>query len=67
MSGNKGSQKSIKISEKLHKFLVDRGTKSDSFEDVIWRLIGQKEISQEDVKSLPPEYAPKLNEGKRKR
>lgn len=58
-------KKSIKVSKKLKKYLLDRGTKSDSFEDVIWRLIGMKEISKEDFKQIPPKYIDKLNEGKK--
>lgn len=60
-------EKSIKVSSKLHTFLLDRATKREDFEDVIWRLIGQKQISQEDKDKLPPEYVPKLNSGKRNR
>ena len=41
---------SIKVSKKLKQYLLDRGTKSDSFEDIIWRLIGMKEIKKEDLK-----------------
>lgn len=32
-------KKNIVISEKLHSFLVDKGKKKESFEDIIWRLI----------------------------
>lgn len=60
-------KQSIKVSKKLRQYLLDRGTKSDSFEDVIWRLIGMKEISVADHKKLPPEYSRKLNQGKKKR
>ena len=31
--------KSLKISEKLHEYLLAQGSKSETFEDVIWRLI----------------------------
>ncbi len=59
--------KGIKVSEKLHKYLLDRATKREDFEDVIWRLIGMKEISKEDLKQIPPKYVGKLNQRKRKK
>ncbi len=58
-------KQSIKVSKKLKKYLLDRGTKSDSYEDIIWRLIGMKEISKEDLKQIPPKYVDKLNQGKK--
>lgn len=58
---------SVKISPRLKKYLLDRATKRETYEDVIWRLIGQKQITKEDADQLPPNYVPKLNSGKRKR
>ncbi len=58
-------KQSIKVSKKLRQYLLDRGTKSDSFEDIIWRLIGQKKLAKEDKKKLPSEYEGKLNTGKK--
>ena len=60
-------KQSIKVSKKLRQYLLDRGTKSDSFEDVIWRLIGTKKLMKEDKKALPSEYEDKLNTGKKKK
>ncbi len=60
-------KQSIKVSKKLKQYLLDRGTKSDSFEDVIWRLIGMKEIKKEDKNQTPSDYIPKLNQGKKKK
>ncbi len=60
-------KQSIKVSKKLRQYLLDRGTKSDSYEDIIWRLIGMKEIKKEDKNQTPSEYIPKLNQGKQKR
>ncbi len=60
-------KQSIKVSKKLRKYLLDRGTKSDSFEDVIWRLIGMKKLMKKDKKALPSEYEDKLNTGKKKK
>ncbi len=34
--------KSIKVSEKLHEYLLNKGVKSESFEKIIWRLINLK-------------------------
>ncbi len=59
--------KGIKVSDELHKYLLARGTKSDSFEEIIWRLIGMKEIKKEDKNQTPSDYIPKLNTGKQKR
>ena len=59
--------KGIKVSEKLHGYLLDRATKREDFEDVIWRLIGQKKLMKEDKKALPSEYEDKLNTGKKKK
>lgn len=58
---------SIKVTKELKKYLLDRGTKSDSFEQIIWRLIGQKKISKEDKSQTPSEYTKKVNEGRRKK
>ena len=59
--------KGVKISEKLHSYLLDRATKRESFEDVIWRLIGQKKLAKKDKKALPSDYEGKLNQGKKKK
>ena len=59
--------KGVKMSEKLHSYLLDRATKRESFEDVIWRLIGQKKLAKEDKKKLPSEYEGKLNTEKRRK
>ena len=58
----------IKISHKLRDFLINKSTrKGQSYEDVLWMLIGNKEIKKEDKNQTPSEYIPKLNQGKRKR
>lgn len=57
--------KSIKVSDRLHSYLLDRAVKREDFEDVIWRLIGQKQITEQDRKELPPEYSEKLNKTKK--
>ena len=56
---------SIKVSKALKKYLLDRGTKSDSFEQIIWRLIGHKKISKEDKSQTPSDYEKKVNEKKK--
>lgn len=57
---------SIKVSKKLKKYLLDRGTKSDSFEDIIWREIGMRKITKEDKSQTPSEYESKFSRGKKK-
>ncbi len=37
----------IKISKRMHKFLTDEGVKSESYEEIIWRLLGQKTLTKE--------------------
>ncbi len=59
--------KTIKVTDKLHKFLEDHGTKSDSFEEIIWRMIGLKEITKEDSKKVPSDYEDKLKSGVKKK
>ncbi len=58
--------KSIKVSDKLHKYLLENGTKSDSFEQIIWRLIGMKKIAKEDKTKLPSDYESKFKQGKKR-
>lgn len=59
----KSSQKTtIEISLKLKDFLIKKSVrKNQSYEDVIWALIGAKEITQEDKNAMPPEYVDNLN------
>ncbi len=56
----------IEISHKLRDFLIEKSTrKGQSYEQVLWMLIGNKEISKESKKQLPSEYEGKLNTGKK--
>lgn len=47
-----GNLKSIKISEELHNFLMKQGVKGDTFEEVIWSLIGNKQMTKETEKDF---------------
>ncbi len=59
---------SISISIKLRDFLDEHSTRrGQTYEDVIWMLIGNKEITKENKKQLPSEYEDKLNTKKKKR
>ena len=44
--------KTLKISEELHKFLKNQGVKGDTFEQVIWTLIGTKQMTRETEKDF---------------
>ncbi len=50
----------IKISKKLHKFLTDEGAKRESYEDIIWRLLGQKTLTTEQSKIIKAKYESSL-------
>lgn len=65
----KSSQKTtIEITIKLRDFLIKKSVrKNQSYEDVIWSLIGAKEITQEDANSMPPEYVKNINEKRKVR
>ena len=57
---------SMKVSRELLAFLSSKiKYKGQTYEDIIWRLIGMKEISKEDLKQIPPKYIDKLNQGKK--
>ncbi len=56
----------IEISLKLRDFLLEKSSrKNQSYEDVLWMLIGNKDIAKEDLKQLPPDYVGKLEGGKK--
>lgn len=57
------NKKTLKISEKLHSYLVKNGGKDDTFEDIIWNLIGVAAVTDEEKKGLKeanPDYLKKL-------
>lgn len=66
---NNTQLKTIKISPELHKELLDRGAKGETFEYIIWRLIATARLSdvrrdKEKLKKIEKE-AERLNwEGK---
>ena len=58
----------IEISHKLRDFLIKKSTrKNQSYEEVLWMLIGNKEIAKEDSQQIPPKYIKKLDGGKKVR
>lgn len=44
--------KTLRISDELHKFLKNQGVKGDTFEEVIWSLIGNKQMTKETEKDF---------------
>tara|TARA_Y100000310_G_scaffold295555_1_gene327051 strand:+ start:10276 stop:10449 length:174 start_codon:yes stop_codon:yes gene_type:complete len=50
----------IKISKRLHKFLTIQGLKSESYDDIIWRLFGQKALTKEQSKEIKSKYESSL-------
>ena len=50
-------RKSIQVSEKLHKFLEKNAlNKTDTYEMIIWRLLGLKKLSEEQAKEVKAGY-----------
>ncbi len=47
----------IQISERLKKFLDKNSTiKGQSYEDIIWRLLGTKTMTKEQIKEIKSAY-----------
>jgi len=44
--------KTLRISDELHAFLRKQGVKGDTFEQVIWSLIGTKQMTRETEKDF---------------
>lgn len=57
---------SIRSTWRLKDFIFRKSTPRESEEETLWRIIGMKEISKEDIKNFPPEYVKKLEGGKKK-
>ncbi len=50
-------QKTIKVSEKLHKFLTKNAVrKNDTYEEIIWRMLGLKALTKEQEKEIKAGY-----------
>ena len=42
----------LRISDELHTFLRKQGVKGDTFEQVIWTLIGTKQLTRDQEKDF---------------
>lgn len=62
---NPNDKTSMQVSWRLKDFIFTKSLSRESEEETLWRLIGMKEITKEDLKQFPPEYADKLNEKKK--
>ena len=58
---------SIRATWRLKDFIFRKSTPRESEEETLWRIIGMKEVSKEDIKNFPPGYVDKLNQGKVKK
>jgi len=47
---------SVKLSKRLRDFLTKQGLKNESYDEVIWRLLGQKELTKEQKKEVKAGY-----------
>lgn len=43
---------SVKLSKRLRDFLTKNGLKNESYDEVIWRLLGQKELTKEQKQEV---------------
>lgn len=44
----------IQVSPELIEFLKENGKKGDSYEEIIWRMLGKKEVTKETKKAMQP-------------
>ncbi len=64
---NPKDKTSMQVSWGLKDLIFLKSTPRESEEETLWRIIGMKEVSKEDIKNFPPEYVDKLNSGKKKK
>lgn len=57
---------SMRVSWALKDLIFLKSTPRESEEETIWRVLGMKQLSKEDLKKFPAEYISKLNNGKKK-
>lgn len=50
----------IRMSLKLRDFLKKNGGKGESYEEIIWRLLGQKTLTKEQSKIIKAKYESSL-------
>lgn len=51
---------SVKLSKRLRDFLTKNGLKNESYDEVIWRLLGQKELTKEQTQEIKSAYEENL-------
>ena len=51
---------SVKLSRSLKDFLTKNGLKNESYDEVIWRLLGQKELTKEQKQEIKSAYEDNL-------
>lgn len=61
---NLNDKTSMQVSFRFKDFVFSKSLPRETEEETLWRLIALKQITQEDLKMMPPEYADKLNTGK---
>jgi hypothetical protein len=51
---------SVKLSKKLREFLTKQGLKNESYDEVIWRLLGQKALTKEQKQEVKANFEKSL-------
>lgn len=51
---------SVKLSKRLRDFLTKNGAKNESYDEIIWRLLGQKELTKEQKQEVKAGYESSL-------
>ena len=51
---------SVKLSKRLRNFLTKNGLKNESYDEVIWRLLGQKALTKEQKQEIKSAYEDNL-------
>lgn len=51
---------SVKLSKKLRDFLTRQGLKNESYDEVIWRLLGQKALTKEQKQEVKANFEKSL-------
>lgn len=63
---NPKEKTSMQVSWALKDLIFLKSTPRESEEETLWRVLGMKEISKEDIKKFPAEYIKKFKQGKKK-
>ena len=51
---------SVKLSKRLRDFLTRNGLKNESYDEVIWRLLGQKVLTKEQKQEVKANFEKSL-------